>query len=293
MRLAYFGSPQIAVEPLHALVEAGHDIVVVVTNPERRRGRGSARTPTPVGATAERLGLTVTSDPLDAVAGSAELGVVVAYGRILGPEVLAAFPVVNLHFSLLPRWRGAAPVERAILAGDSVTGVCLMEVEPTLDTGPVFCSIEHTVSPDVTAAALAAELGHLGAGMLVDALSRGLGDPVPQATEGVTYAEKITAADRRLDWSRSASEAVRTVRIGGAWSTFRGQRVVVVAAEPSAERSDDAVPGQVLGRTGLRVACGDGSALEVLTLRPAGRKEQDASQFRNGARLLPGETFSG
>jgi methionyl-tRNA formyltransferase len=296
VRIVYLGSPQIAVPPLRALVGAGHEVVLVVSNPDRRRGRGGVASPTPVALAATELGLTVTDDPLEATNVGAELGVVVAYGRILSSAVLDALPVVNLHFSLLPRWRGAAPVERAILAGDDVTGVCLMEVEPTLDTGPVHAAVEHPIGPRVTAAELSAELSRVGADLLVDALRDGIGPPTPQSEEGVTYAAKLSAADRRLDWSLPAEELDRIVRVGGAWTTFRGRRLGVVAAVPSdldATGAPVVDPGALLESPGLRVRCGDGAALDLLVVRPEGRSDQDAASFTRGYRPDPGERLGG
>jgi len=141
VRLVYLGTPDMAVPPLRALHDAGHDIALVVSGADKRRGRGGATSPSPVKAVALELGLPVTADPDDVLAVAADLGVVVAYGRIIRPHVLAHLPMVNLHFSLLPRWRGAAPVERAILAGDDRTGVCVMAVEETLDTGGVYARV--------------------------------------------------------------------------------------------------------------------------------------------------------
>jgi len=291
VRLAYLGSPQIACPPLRALVDAGHEVAVVVTNPDRRRGRGGSRTPTPVKQLALELGLPVDEDPLAVTRVGAELGVVVAYGRILATEVLDALPVVNLHFSLLPRWRGAAPVERAILAGDDRTGVCLMEVEPTLDTGAVFACLEHGIGPRTTAAELSDELSRLGADLLVAELGRGLGSPSPQSADGVTYAAKLTSADRRLDWSGSATELDRVVRVGGAWTEFRGRRLRVQAAAPDTGSAPGTRPGALLGPPGLRVACGDGSVLELLVVRPEGRGDQVAADFLSGYRPRTGEAL--
>ena len=157
-RLAYLGTPDMAVPPLRALVEAGHDIALCVTRPDRRRGRGGATTPSPVKAAATELGLAVTHDMDDLTTAGVELAVVVAYGRIIPARLLAQVPMVNLHFSLLPRWRGAAPVERAILAGDRETGVCLMKVEEGLDTGPVYAVRTVPLDDDITLAALRREL---------------------------------------------------------------------------------------------------------------------------------------
>src|SRR5688500_14598522 len=177
MRLAYLGTPESAVPPLRALVEAGHDIALVVSRADARRGRGAATTPSPVKAAAIELGIPVTDvvDDVLALDPPAELGVVVAFGRIIKPHVLAALPMVNLHFSLLPRWRGAAPVERAILAGDTRTGVDLMDVEEGLDTGGIHREAVLDIGPDETAEELRSRLVAAGTELLVTALAEGLG----------------------------------------------------------------------------------------------------------------------
>ena len=284
MRLVYLGSPDAAVPPLRALVAAGHDVALVVTMPDRRRGRGGATSPTPVKAAAVELGIPVSVDLADAAEVGAELGVVVAYGRIVPVDLLARLPMVNLHFSLLPRWRGAAPVERCLLAGDTETGVCVMAVEEGLDTGGVFASARVPVGPTDTAASLRTTLADLGADLLVESLGRGLGTPVPQAADGVTYAAKITPEDLRLDWTAPAAHIGRQVRCGGAWTTFRGRRLKVLAAAPvvgEAEAGAGAVPGTV--SDGPTVTCGDG-AVRLYEVGPEGRRPQSAQDWANGAR---------
>lgn len=285
MRLVYLGTPEMAVPPLQAIVDAGHDVVLVVSGRDKRRGRGSATSPSPVKARALELGLEVTDDPEAVLTVEADLGVVVAYGRIIRPHVLAHLPMVNLHFSLLPRWRGAAPVERAILAGDERTGVCVMDVEETLDTGGVHARAEVPIGPDTTAADLRERLVALGAELLVDVLAAGLGPAEPQGDAGVTYAEKLTAEDRRLDWTAPAVACHRVVRVGGAWTTFRDKRLKVVTAR-LAGGPVDGPPGAVHDTV---VACGDGAGLELVTVQPEGRAPMDATAFANGHRPAPGE----
>ncbi len=184
-----------AVPPLRALVAAGHDIALCVTRPDRRRGRGGAVTPSPVKEAALELGLPVSHSMEDVAGVGVELAVVVAYGRIIPATLLAQVPMVNLHFSLLPRWRGAAPVERAILAGDRETGVCLMKLEEGLDTGPVYARRVVPIGSDADLAALRAELVELGSALLVESLAGGLaGLPVPEPQEGEpTIASKVDA----------------------------------------------------------------------------------------------------
>ena len=196
MRLAYLGTPELAVPPLRALVDAGHEVVLVVTRPDRRRGRGSAMSPSPVKAAALDLGLTVSHDHRDVIGAGAELGVVVAYGRIIPTDVLAAVPMINLHFSRLPRWRGAAPVERALLAGDTETAVDVMAVEEGLDTGPIYARREVPIGERVTLEGLRAELVAIGTQLLVDTLAGPLPTPVAQSGE-VLVAAKLDPAERR------------------------------------------------------------------------------------------------
>ena len=267
MRLAYLGTPEIAVVPLRALVDAGHDVALVVCRPDARRGRGGARTPSPVKAAALELGLPVTDavDDLLTLDPPAELGVVVAFGRIIKPHVLSALPMINVHFSLLPRWRGAAPVERAILAGDEVTGVCVMDVEEGLDTGGVHRRAEVAIGPDETADELRSRLAVIGTGLLLDALDRGLGAPEPQGGEA-TYADKIDPAELEVDWSRSSEEIHRLVRIGGAWTTHRGKRLKI-----------------------WRTSLGPDGHLELVEVQPEGKPRMAAADWANGAHWSPGD----
>ena len=266
MRLAYLGTPAMAVPPLEALVAAGHDVALVVTGVDKRRGRGNELSPSPVKAAATRLGIPVSHTVDDVLAAGAGLGVVVAFGRIIKPHVLAELPMVNLHFSLLPRWRGAAPVERALLAGDAVTGVCVMAVEEGLDTGGVYARVEVPIGPTTTADELRAELVEVGTRLLVDTLAADLGEPEPQTGEP-TYAAKIDPAELRIDWSRPGEEIGRLVRLGGAWTTFRGARVKIHA-------------GEVVG-----------GELVPTVVQPEGRPRMPYDAWRNGARPSPGEWF--
>ena len=266
--LVFLGTPEISVPPLRALHDAGFTIELVVTNPDRRRGRGSATSPSPVKEAAIELGLPVTHEVDDVLATGAELGVVVAFGRIIRPHVLAAVPMVNLHFSRLPRWRGAAPVERAILAGDTTTGVEVMAVEEGLDTGGVYARAELDIGPDETADELRARLVAAGTPLLVEALERGLGDPEAQVGEPV-YAHKITADDLHIDWAADAVAVHRQVRVGGAWTTHRGQRFKVwrTSLEPTGD--------------GVEHPTGDGS-IELLEVQPAGKPRMAAAAWANG-----------
>jgi methionyl-tRNA formyltransferase len=291
-RLVYFGTPEMAVPPLSALHEAGFEVALVVTGAPKRRGRGGAQTPTPVHAEAVVLDLPVTHDATDAAGAGADLGVVVAFGQILRRPLLEVLPMVNLHFSLLPRWRGAAPVERAILAGDERTGVCVMAVEEGLDTGGVYARSELAIRRTSTASELAAQLTAIGSRLLVDVLRAGLdAPPEPQVGEP-TYAHKLTAEDRELRWERSAVEVHRVVRVGGAWTTYRDRRLKVLDAAPDdleAAPASGALPGTIEGD---RVRTGDG-ALRLLTVQPEGKGPVAAADWLRGARPEPGDRLGG
>ena len=260
-------------------------MALVVSQPDKKRGRGGALVPSPVKVAAQELGLTVTDRVDDLLDAGADLGVVVAYGRLIRPHVLAALPMINIHFSLLPRWRGAAPVERAILAGDPVTGVCIMALEEGLDTGPVYGCEQRPIGEDETLDELRAALTEIGTRMLLDLLASGLPEPTPQEGEP-TYAAKIEPEEHHLDWSRPAVELHRVVRLGQAWTTFRGRRLRVLRAR-LAPGANGVAAGELDPAT-LRVATGDG-ALELLEVQPEGKGPQPATSWRNGARLQPGE----
>ena len=269
--------------PLEALVADGHDVALVVTQPDRRRGRGGALVASPVKAAAEAHGIPVTERVDDVLDAGVELGVVVAFGRLVKPHVLERVPMVNLHFSLLPRWRGAAPVERAILAGDTETGVCLMQLEEGLDTGPVYAVERVSIGPDEPADLLRSRLVTVGTRLLVERLREGLGEPVPQAGEP-TYAAKLDPEEFRLDWWRPAVDLHRVVRLGRAWTTFRGKRLRVLATRlvPAAAGAHGEIEGLV-------VAAGDGAGLELVEVQPEGKGPVPAASWANGARLQPGE----
>jgi methionyl-tRNA formyltransferase len=291
-RLVYFGTPSLAVAPLEALAAAGHDVGLVVTRPDRRRGRGAALAPSPVKEAAEVLGLPVVhrlDEVLDHPAGPFDLGVVVAYGRIIPESLLDAVPMVNLHFSLLPRWRGAAPVERAILAGDAVTGVCLMGVEVGLDTGPVFARVEVEIGPHEHLEDLRARLVAVGSELLVARLAAGLGEGEPQ--EGTpTYAEKLAPDELALVWERPAVELERVVRLDRAFASWRGRRLRVLDAEAvAAVGPDDGPAGSLVGD---EVVTGEGR-LRLLRVQAAGSVPMEAAAWRRGAHVGPGDRFDG
>lgn len=280
-RLVYLGTPPAAVPPLRALVEGGWDVAAVVTRRDARRGRRSHASPSPVKAAAQELGIPVVHQVDEVVELNADLGVVVAYGALIRRPVLERLPMVNLHFSLLPRWRGAAPVERALLAGDRETGVCLMQLEEGLDTGPVFARRVVPIGERETAAALQAELVATGTEVMLEALRSGLQRPEPQDGEP-TYAHKLDPAELRLDWTQPAALLDRVVRVGGAWTTLRGRRLRVLEADVEDEPGE---PGVV---DGTLVGAGVGS-LRLVTVQPESKAPMTAEAWANGARLTPGE----
>jgi methionyl-tRNA formyltransferase len=277
-RIVYLGTPALAIPPLRALAEAGFEIALVVTRADKRRGRGSELSSSPVKVAAQQLGLPVSHRVDDAIAVAADVGVVVAFGQLIKPHVLAALPMVNLHFSLLPRWRGAAPVERALLAGDRETGVDLMVVEEGLDTGPIYARRKVAIGADATLESLRAELVEVGARLLVEQLQAGLSAPTPQEGES-TYAAKLGPEDLELDWSRPATDLLRVVRLGGAWTTFRGRRLKVIDAIRADSTAPPLAPG---GMDGVRVGTGEG-ALALVTLQPESKAPMAADAWRNGA----------
>ena len=302
-RVVYFGTPEVGVAPLQALCRAGHDVALVVSRPPKRRGRRQAPTPSPVEDAAVDLGLEVTHDLEDAVGVEANLGVVVAYGEYIPEEVFERRRTVNLHFSLLPRWRGAAPVERAILAGDAETGVCLIDIAPEIDTGAVYRRASTGIAPHESADGLRARLCELGIGLLLDALAAGFGDPVPQEGE-MTWADKIEPGELRIDWSAPAEHVLRLVRVGGAWTVYGGRRLKVLEAELAAHAHDagDSSAGdsgtagtiwQVSGsgnRPAVWVVTGRG-ALKLVTVQSEGRSAVPARDWINGARIADGQWF--
>ena len=278
--------------PLEALVAAGHDVALVVSRADTKRGRGGGTSPSAVKQAAAELGLPVT-DALDDVTGvGAELGVVVAYGRIVPAPVLELLPMVNVHFSLLPRWRGAAPVARAILAGDEVTGVCVMRLEAGLDTGPVLAEEAVTVGEDEHAGALTARLSGIGAALLADVLETAVADlPPGRPQEGEpTYAAKLEPEELRLDWTAPAPWLRRVVRLDRAWTTFRGERLRVLETRVLPDGAGvDGGPGAVAWGTGVPVVrCGTG-AMALVRVQPAGRRAMDGADWGRGVRLAPGE----
>jgi methionyl-tRNA formyltransferase len=287
-RLVFLGTPALAVGPLRALHGAGYDMALVVSRADTRRGRGGAILPSPVKAAAIELGIPVSDRTADALGLGADLGVVVAFGRIIPRSVLEQVPMVNLHFSLLPRWRGAAPVERALLAGDEYTGVDLMAVEEGLDVGGIYAEHRVRIDPDESADELRVRLAEAGAALLLASLAEGIGAPRPQEGEPV-YAEKLAPAELEIDWSEGATKLRRLVQVGGAWTTFRGKRLKVWRAAPVAapEPESGGWPGPGVLQ-GLVIGAGTG-ALELVEVQAEGRTRQSARDWANGVRPGPGE----
>ncbi|MEA1943565.1 MAG: methionyl-tRNA formyltransferase [Pseudomonadota bacterium] len=308
LRLAFMGTPDFAVRSLAEIAAAGHEVVRVYTQPPRKRGRGQAEQKTPVHQLADVLGIPVETpesfrDPeviADFRALDLDAAAVVAYGQILPQEALDAprLGCLNLHASLLPRWRGAAPIQRAIMAGDETTGVQIQQMEAGLDTGPILLSETVAIAPTDTAASLHDKLMETGALMwsrALAALERGSLEAVPQPEDGVTYAKKITSEEARIDWSRPAAELADHVRglspFPGAWFELVGEKepVRVKVLMASAEEGEGA-PGTVLDDN-ILVACGEG-ALRLVRLQRAGKGAMDAGDFLRG-NAVPAGTVLG
>jgi methionyl-tRNA formyltransferase len=279
----------VAVPTLDALVHAGYEIPVVVTRADARRGRNAAPQASPVKAAAQRHGLQVSHDHTVLLDVDVDLGVVVAYGRIIPTPVLERVPMVNLHFSLLPRWRGAAPVERALLAGDDRTGVCVMDVVDGLDEGDVYACEEIPIPPDATLGSLRDRLVTIGTELVLDGLANGFGPAAPQVGE-TRYAEKLTMEDRRLDFTAGASSLRRVVALGGAWTTFRGHRLKVWEVRTTPAEVADRPPGLLVapgdGREFPQAVAG-GGWIELVEVQPEGKPRMDGRSWANGARLAP------
>lgn len=301
------GTPDFAVAALDALVTAGHDIVAVYSQPPRPAGRGHKLQLSPVQKRAEELGLPVRH-PLslkkdaDARAAFAALGadvaVVAAYGLILPQEVLDApkFGCINIHASLLPRWRGAAPIQRAILAGDTQSGVCIMQMEAGLDTGPVLLKGETPITAKTTAQSLHDDLAAIGAKLIVAAMA----DidnlkPQPQPEDGVTYAHMLSKEDGRIDWTQPAAAIERQMRAltpwPGVWTRHQGARLKVLAATVADTDGKKGKPGEIIDRH-CHVACGAGS-LRLVTVQPENRKPMDGLSYMNGTHTSIGDVLGG
>lgn len=304
LRVVFMGTPDFAVPTLSEIVGAGHEVACVYTQPPRPAGRGMAERRSPVHQAADRFGLPVRTparlgaaeDQAAFAAIGADVAVVVAYGLILPRPVLdaPARGCLNLHASLLPRWRGAAPIQRAIMAGDRQTGIAVMRMEEGLDTGPVCMEERVAIGPDTTAGDLHDRLAILGAGLMVRALaalSRDTLDCRPQAESGITYAAKIDKAETRIDWTRPAGAVHDHVRglspFPGAWFEIEGERVKLLRSALAGDTGEAAAaPGTLIDSEGL-VACGSGT-LRLVTVQRAGKQPMSFAEFARGARLAQG-----
>lgn len=279
-KIAFLGTPEVACSALQFLVDSGYEIPVVVTGADKKRGRGSGLSRSPVGVLAHELGLNVSHDPKVLLETDFDLALVVAYGRLISDELLGRGLFVNLHFSLLPRWRGAAPMERAILAGDKESGVCVMKLVKELDEGPLFQVRKIDIDDEVTLQDLSTRLATLANEALRDELSKGEeAFCCPKDQAGVpSYAHKLNSNDLRIDWNVPAIEVLRKVRIGRAWTTFSGARVKIVSAAISERDDIELAPGEIWsGFVGTSAGL-----LELKVVQPENRRAMDAKAWTNG-----------
>ncbi|MGA4973395.1 methionyl-tRNA formyltransferase [Streptomyces pseudogriseolus] len=310
MKLVFAGTPEVAVPALDALLASGrHEVAAVVTRPDAPAGRGRRMVASPVAERAEEAGIEVLKpvrpkDP-DFLERLKEIAPdccpVVAYGALL-PRVALDIPAhgwVNLHFSLLPAWRGAAPVQHAIMAGDEITGASTFLIEEGLDSGPVYGTVTEEIRPTDTSGDLLTRLAFAGSGLLaatMDGIEDGTLKAVPQPAEGVSLAPKVNVEDARVDWSAPALRVDRVVRgctpAPGAWTIFRGERLKIVQARPVPERTD-LTPGLLsAGKNDVHVGTGS-YAVELLWVQPQGKKPMRAADWARGVRIAAGETLGG
>ncbi|MEM7528087.1 MAG: methionyl-tRNA formyltransferase [Pseudomonadota bacterium] len=308
MRLVFMGTPAFAVPVLEAVAGAGHEIAAVYTQPARPAGRGKALRPSPVAEAAALRGLPIETPERFRDAGvidglrthAPEIAVVVAYGQILPQAALDVPPLgcLNAHASLLPRWRGAAPIQRAIMAGDAETGVCIMRMERGLDTGPVLARRSTPIGAEDTAGSLHDRLATLSAKLMVETLERvaaGETTPEPQSETGVTYAAKIEKAEARIDWARPAAEISAKIRglspFPGAWTTMGGERIKILMATSLSDTPPPNTPAGTALDDMLTIACSQ-STLRLTRLQRAGRGPQDAADFLRGFPVPAGTRFA-
>ncbi|MDK9722707.1 MAG: methionyl-tRNA formyltransferase [Rhodospirillales bacterium] len=305
MRIVFMGTPDFAATVLKALIAANHEIVCVYSQPPRPSGRGHKLQPSPVHQLAEEKGLLVRcpvslkkpEEQQEFAALQADVGVVAAYGLILPKPILDTpkHGCLNVHASLLPRWRGAAPIQRAIMAGDSLTGVCIMRMDEGLDTGPVLLRDSLSIGPETTAGLLHDQLADLGARLMTVALGLlnldNTAIAMKQPENGATYAKKIERQESRIDWNKSAVEIERLIRAmapqPGAWFEHEGERFKVLKARVIEAK---AAPGQVL-KDGLRIACAEGG-LEILSIQRQGKAPMEAQAFLRGYALPAGTVLT-
>jgi methionyl-tRNA formyltransferase len=307
LRIVYFGTPQFAVPPLARLLSSAHPVVEVVSQPDKPKGRGHRLVPTPVKETALAAGVPVSQPERlrdeeflrSMSALEPDLGVVAAYGKLL-PEALLRIPrlgMINVHGSILPRWRGAAPVHRAVIAGDSETGITIMRVVKELDAGAMLSIRRRPIGPDETSVEVEHDLAQIGADLLVetvDALAAGTVTETPQPEEGITYASKLTKEESAVSWTEPALRIHNLVRGLQPWPLVAARLAGVRVLIHRTALTDDvsaAPPGTVVSASGdtLAVAAGDGRVLRILSLQPEGRRVMSVRDFLAGRRIGPGE----
>jgi len=289
-RIVYIGTPQIAVAPLQALVAAGFDVELVVTGVDKRRGRGTQTTANPVKTAALALGIPISHNINDVLKLNPDglLGVVVAFGSIIAPEILQHAPMINIHYSALPRWRGAAPVERAILEGDNTTAVCIIQVVEQLDAGDVLASAPCTIREDDSVAGLRDRLGHLALPLLIDICSNGVSSQQAQVGD-VVIARKISTNDLAITWSSSPDQISRQIRLGNAFTFFEGKRFKVHEVSRVSEQLPE---GSISFNDGMVLVGTREGSLQLLTVQPEGKPRIAASEWARGARLTNASAFS-
>lgn len=276
--VVFLGTPNAAVVVLEALVSQ-YNVELVITQPDKKRGRGSALIASPVKVSAQSHGIPVAYDlgALDHLpVASNRMYVVVAFGRIIPSDVLERYPMLNVHFSLLPRWRGAAPVERAIMAGDATTGVCIMQIEPALDTGPVYVRAETAIEDSDTAEVLTHRLAHMGADLLSELLAAELGSPMPQSGEP-TYAHKIENSERLISWHGTSTDIWRRVRAIPCYTMINAKRVGIVEVEDLPQTT-----GEIGVITPEAVVFAEHGALRLRRVRPEGKNVMAATDWLRG-----------
>lgn len=289
-RIVYIGTPEIAVAPLQALVAAGFVIELVVTGIDKRRGRGAETSANPVKTAALALGIPISHDINDVLKLNPEglLGVVVAFGSIIASDVLHHVSMINIHYSALPRWRGAAPVERAILEGDSATAVCIIQVVEQLDAGDVLASAPCEIRDDDSVVGLRDRLGRLALPLLIDICGNGVSSQQAQSGE-VVVARKITSEDLAIKWASSAERITRQIRLGNAFTFFEGKRFKVHDANLV---TDHLSPGAISVVGGNVLVGTSGVAIELVSVQPEGKPRIAASEWARGARLSNTSAFS-
>ena len=289
-RIVYIGTPEIAVPPLRALVAAGFDVELVVTGVDKRRGRGSQTTANPVKTAAVDLGIPVSHDINDVLQLDSDglLGVVVAFGNIISQKILQHAPMINIHYSALPRWRGAAPVERAILSGDATTAVCIIQVAEQLDAGDVLASSPCVIQEDDSVETLRNRLGQLALPLLIDICSNGVREQISQTGE-VVVARKISAQDLAIHWSSDAEQILRQIRVGNAFTFFDGKRFKI----HEATQSSVSLPiGTIAVRDGNVLVGSQKGSVQLTTVQPEGKPRVLAKDWARGARLSDTSVFS-